>query len=59
METLIASELSGLHPAYLTRLAGIWVMPQLAAVSTTPGEYVHVVAEVQGRVLYYSDLDEA
>jgi len=59
LESHIAGELSALHPTHIARFEAMRVTPRLLPVSNTPGEYVYVVAETQGKVLFYSDMDEA
>lgn len=59
LESHIADQLSALHPAHIARFEQMRVTPGIIPVSNTPGEYVYVVAETQGKVLFYSDMDEA
>lgn len=34
------------------------VMPRRVPVTSAPGEYVYVVAEYQGKVLYYAEVED-
>ena len=58
VECLLSEGLKGLHPAHLARFNAIRVMPRRIPVASDPGEYVYVVAEYQGKVLYYSDVED-
>jgi hypothetical protein len=58
VEALLSEELSALHPAHLARFEAMRVTPRRVAVTSAPGEYVYVVAEFQGKVLYFSDVED-
>jgi hypothetical protein len=57
IEARIADELAGLHPVHITRFEAMRVSPRSVPVQSTTTEYVYIIAEYQGRVLYYSDLE--
>ena len=58
VERLLSEELKGLHPVHLARFKAMSVTPRRVPVESDPGEYVYVVAEYQGKVLYYSDVED-
>ena len=58
VERLLSEELNGLHPIHLARFKAMRVTPRRVPVVSDPGEYVYVVAEYQGKVLYYSDVED-
>src|SRR5690606_20080738 len=58
LEAELATAVSALQPAHAKRFAEIAVAPRLVPVASHPGEGVWVVAEHQGRILYYSDIEE-
>jgi len=58
VERLLSEELKDLHPAHLARFKAMRVTPRRVPVGSDPGEYVYVVAEYQGKVLYYSDVED-
>ena len=59
IEQLITADFGKLHPAHLVRLEMIKVTPRRIPISDNPGEFVNVIAEHQGRLLFYSELEEA
>jgi hypothetical protein len=59
IESLVSLQASDLHPAHADRFESIRVAPGRVPVTVSNNEYVYVVAEHQGRVLYYSELEEA
>lgn len=58
IEARIADELAGLHPVHITRFEAMRVSPRPVPVQYSPAEYVYIIAEYQGRLLYYSDLEK-
>ena len=48
----------GLHPQYRLRFESMRVEPRQIPVARYPGEFIWVVAEYEGKVLYWSDIDE-
>jgi hypothetical protein len=58
VEIILAAELEELNPAHRTRFESMRVTPRKVPVTSAPGEYVHVVAEYGGKVLYWSDVEE-
>ena len=58
VESILAQELESLPPAYRAHFERIRVAPRKAAVTSAPDEFVYVIAEHQGKVLYWSDIDE-
>ena len=51
-------ELSGLSPAHRRLLETLRITPRKVAVIRYPGESVWAVAEHEGRVLYWSDVEQ-
>ena len=58
VERLLSEELRDLHPAHLARFNTMRVPPRRISVASDPGEHVYVIAEYQGKVLYYSDVED-
>lgn len=58
VESILADEMGSLHPADRSRFEPLRVTPRRVGVTSAPGEYVYVVAEYQGKVLYWSDIEE-
>jgi hypothetical protein len=58
VEGLLAEAVEALHPAHRRRFEAIRVPTRRIAVTGAPGEHVFVVAEYQGKVLYYSDEED-
>lgn len=57
VEAQIAADLADLHPAHQARFESMRVPARFAPLDSVAGEYVYVVAEYRGKVLYYSDVD--
>ena len=53
-----AQGLEKLHPIHLGQFEKIRITPRRIFLSSAPDEFVYVVAEHQGKVLYYSDVEE-
>jgi hypothetical protein len=58
VESLLSQELEDLHPVHLALFEPMRVTPRRVPVTSDPGQYVYVVAEYQGKVLYWSDVEE-
>ena len=58
VERILADEMEELHPAHRSRFESIRVTPRKVPVTSLPGEHVYVVAEYEGKVLYWSDVEE-
>lgn len=58
VEARIDRELNELHPAHRVRFDTMRVPMRFVPITTVAGEYLYVVAEYEGRAVYYSDLDE-
>lgn len=58
VQDALAQGLKKLHPAHLAQFEAIRVPPRRVFVVSDPGEFVYVVAENQGKVLYYSDVED-
>lgn len=56
--TLLAEELRELHPRHHEQLSPCLIKPRMVPVDDTPGESVVVVAEIDGDILYWSDVEE-
>jgi hypothetical protein len=54
----LAQGMSELNSSHLKIFQSIRVSLRKAPVASSPGEFVYVVAEYQGKVLYYSDIEE-
>jgi hypothetical protein len=54
----LAKGLDVCHPAHRARFEEIRVIPRLVPVADFPGEFVYLVAEHGGKLLYYSDVEE-
>ena len=55
---LLAEELRELHPRHQAELSPCLIKPRLVPVDEKPGETVVVVAEIDGDILYWSDIEE-
>jgi hypothetical protein len=58
VQQLLADEFARLHPVHQNLFEAIRVSPRQIPVANTPGEQVYVVAEHEGKLLYYSDIEE-
>lgn len=58
VETLFAEAIAGLMASHRTRFEAIKVAPRLVPVLDSPGEYVYVVAEHEGKMIYWSDVED-
>ena len=58
VEVRIDTELAGLHPAHIARFEAMRRPVRFTPIGSVAGEYVYIVAAHQGRVLYYSDIDD-
>jgi hypothetical protein len=58
VQQLLAEGLSELHPAHRKLFERIRIVPRQVPVADDPGEFVYVVAEYQGKLLYYSDVED-
>jgi len=58
IEAELARAVTDLHPAHAKRFSAITVAIRTVPVAAHPGERVGVVAEHQGRILYYSDIEQ-
>jgi hypothetical protein len=58
VEQLLSEELGALHPGHRVRFDAMRVPPHQVPVTSHPGEFVYVVAEYDGKVLYYSDVED-
>lgn len=58
VESRIDRELTELHPAHRARFAAMRVPVRFVPIRTVEGEYLYIVAEHEGRAVFYSDLDE-
>lgn len=58
VEALLEEGLAALHPTHRSRFEQMRVAPRRVPVTSTPGEFVYVVAEYQGKVLYYDDVED-
>ena len=59
IEAELARAVTDLHPAHAKRFSAITVAIRTVPVAAHPGERVGVVAEHQGRILYYSTSSRA
>jgi hypothetical protein len=57
IENELAAAVSSLHATHAARFAKLRVPLRLAPVTAHPGESVWVVAEHEGQMLYYSDVE--
>ena len=55
---LLEEGLADLHPAHRAVFESIRINPRQVPIANTPGEYVYVVAEYKGKLLYYSDIED-
>jgi hypothetical protein len=55
---LLAEGIEGLHPRHKEQLSPYLVTPRQVPVDDMPGETVVVVAEIDQRILYFSDVDD-
>jgi hypothetical protein len=55
---LLASQLQQLSPAQRERWGAMAVPFRTVPISAEPGYSVHVVAEIEGRVIYFEDVEE-
>ncbi len=58
VELLFAREIAELAPSHRARFEAIAVPLRPVPVFDSPGESVYVVAEHQGRIIYWSDIEE-
>ncbi len=58
VERLLEESTSTLHPSHRIQFEAIRISPRLVAVDNEPGAFVYVVAEHQGKILYWSDVEE-
>lgn len=58
VQRLLAEGLAVLHPAHRVRFEAMCIAPKQVPVANTLGEFVYVVAEYQGKLLYYSDIED-
>jgi hypothetical protein len=54
----LALGLAKLHPIHLRQFENIRTTPRRVYISSAPEEFVYIVAEHQGKILYYSDIEE-
>lgn len=57
VERQLAAELASIHPAHRDRFESIRVPVRAMAIDSHPGERVLVVAEHEGAVIYWSDVE--
>ncbi|WP_334409967.1 hypothetical protein [Bradyrhizobium sp. AZCC 1721] len=50
--------MASLHPQHRAALEGALIRPRTAGVSDCPGEFVVVVAVLDDKLLYWSDVEE-
>jgi hypothetical protein len=55
---LLASQIQRLSPAQRERWGAISVPFRAVPISAEPGHFVYVVAEIEGRVIYFEDVEE-
>jgi hypothetical protein len=58
VEILLARAIAGLAPTHRACFAAITVPLRSVPVLDSPGENVYVVAEHEGRIIYWSDIEE-
>ena len=58
VETLLNKGVAALHPLHRAHFERMRVAPRRVPVTSVPGEYVYVVAEFEGKVLYYADVED-
>ena len=58
VEKKLADGMSKLHPHHRALFESIRVSPRPIPVESDPGQFVFVVGEHNGRVLYWSDIEE-
>jgi len=58
VEGLLEEAVKQLHPAHRKRFEAMRVPLRTVAVSASPGGSVVVVAEHEGRIVYYSDVED-
>lgn len=58
VESLLEKAIAGLMASHRTRFEAIKVAPRPVPVLDSPGEYVYVVAEHEGKMIYYSDVED-
>jgi hypothetical protein len=54
----LAEEIEELHPNHKERLSSCLVIPRSVPIDDMPGEFVIVVAEIDGELLHWSDADD-
>ena len=57
VERILADEMKSLSVAERARFEPLRVTPRPVPVESSPNEFVYVVAEYQGKVLYWSDIE--
>jgi hypothetical protein len=55
---LLAAQVQRLSPAQRDRWGAMKVPIRAVSIRAEPGEIVHVVAEVEGQVVYFEDVEE-
>jgi hypothetical protein len=58
VEALLERAVAGLHPAHRPLFAAMRVPLRSVPVAAHPGQRVFVVAEHEGRILYWSDIED-
>lgn len=58
VEALLAAEIASLSMCHRARLEAARVTPRAVPVRDSPGETVFVVAELQGKIVYWSDVED-
>ena len=58
VETLLQEEIKELHPGHRLLFQKMRIPFKTVPVDAHPGEYVIVVAEYEGKMLYYSEIEE-
>ena len=58
VERRLRAEITVLHPLHQVRFEAIRVPLRQVPITSMPGEHVYVVAEYEGEILYWSDIEE-
>ena len=58
VQRLLAEGVAELHPVHRQRFEAIRIAPRQVSVADSPGELIYVVAEHEGKLLYYSDIED-
>ena len=58
VERILENEMASLPDGDRVRFDSLRVTPRQVAVTNSPGEYVYVIAEYHGKVVYWSDIEE-